>query len=295
MPELPEVEALARFLDSRTRGRQVERVELGSFAALKTVQPPITELVGKYLGEWERRGKYLCLGAGQLWMVFHLGRAGWVTWYQRLPETRVRPRRSPIALRVGLGMRDGESEPPGFDLTEAGKEKRLSIWMVHDPAEIPAVAGLGIDPMDPALDDQGLAEILARAPGTTKSALTNQSLLAGIGNAYSDEVCSTLPDSHPSSRPVPYLPRKWKCSSGPCERSSGQRLRALLAAGPISSRTPNGRRCGCTDERARPAQPAASRYGRWHTPADPCSTAPAARPAASRLRTDVSLGCCARA
>jgi formamidopyrimidine-DNA glycosylase len=188
MPELPEVEALARFLDSRTRGRQVERVELGSFAALKTVQPPITELVGKYLGEWERRGKYLCLGAGQLWMVFHLGRAGWVTWYQRLPETRVRPRRSPIALRVGLGMRDGESEPPGFDLTEAGKEKRLSIWMVHDPAEIPAVAGLGIDPMDPALDDQGLAEILARAPGTTKSALTNQSLLAGIGNAYSDEV-----------------------------------------------------------------------------------------------------------
>jgi formamidopyrimidine-DNA glycosylase len=188
MPELPEVEALARVLDSRTRGRRVERVELGSFAALKTVQPSITELVGQKLRRCERRGKYLCLGADKVWMVFHLGRAGWVTWYQRLPETLVRPTRSPIVLRLGLEIESGQPAASGFDLTEAGKEKRLSIWMVHNPAEIPAVAGLGIDPLDSALDDQRLAEILARAPGTIKLALTNQSLIAGIGNAYSDEV-----------------------------------------------------------------------------------------------------------
>lgn len=191
MPELPEVEALVRFLDLRTRGRRVERVELGSFAALKTVQPSITELVGRQIQGWQRRGKYLCLGADELWLVFHLGRAGWVSWYQRLPETRIRPGRSPIALRVGLGIRDGESASPGFDLTEAGREKRLSLWMIHDPAQVPVVASLGIDPLDTALDAHSLGEILAKAAGTIKLALTNQSLLAGVGNAYSDEVLHT--------------------------------------------------------------------------------------------------------
>jgi formamidopyrimidine-DNA glycosylase len=188
MPELPEVEALARFLESRTRGRRVERVELGSFAALKTVRPSIAELAGREIRDWQRRGKYLCLNADQLWMVFHLGRAGWVTWYPRLPETLIRPTRSSIALRVGLQIAAGEPASPGFDLTEAGKEKRLSVWVAHDPAQIPAVAGLGIDPLDTALDVQRLADILARAQGTIKAALTNQSLFAGIGNAYSDEV-----------------------------------------------------------------------------------------------------------
>jgi formamidopyrimidine-DNA glycosylase len=161
---------------------------LGSFAALKTVHPSITELEGQQLRRWERRGKYLCLEAEKVWLVFHLGRAGWVTWYERLPETRIRPTRSPSALRVGFEIKSGQSASPGFDLTEAGKEKRLSIWIVHDPAEIPAVASLGIDPLDTAMDDQRLAEILATAPGTIKVALTNQSLFAGIGNAYSDEV-----------------------------------------------------------------------------------------------------------
>ncbi|MGA8426212.1 MAG: DNA-formamidopyrimidine glycosylase family protein [Candidatus Dormiibacterota bacterium] len=191
MPELPEVEALARFLDSRTRGSRVGRVELGSFAALKTVQPSIAALVGLRIRLWERRGKYLCLDAAKIWMVVHLGRAGWVTWYQRLPETLIRPTRSPIALRVGLEAEDDRSASPGFDLTEAGKEKRLSIWIVHDPAQIPALASLGIDPLDPRLDTQRLGEILARAPGTIKVALSNQSLVAGVGNAYSDEVLHT--------------------------------------------------------------------------------------------------------
>lgn len=188
MPELPEVEALVRFLDSRTRGRRIERLELGSFAALKTVQPAITELRGRQIQNWRRRGKYLCLDADKVWMVVHLGRAGWVRWYERLPETRIRSGRSPIALRVGLAISDSEKASPGFDLTEAGREKRLAIWLVDDPAQIPAMASLGVDPLDAALTSQRLGELLAQAPGTIKSALTNQSLLAGMGNAYSDEV-----------------------------------------------------------------------------------------------------------
>ena len=188
MPELPEVEALVRLLDSRTRQRRVVRVELGSFAALKTVQPSITELLGRQIQGWQRRGKYLCLDAEQFWMVVHLGRAGWARWYQRLPETRIRPGRSPIALRLGLAVREGEKDSPGLDLTEAGREKRLSIWVVNDPLQIPAVANLGPDPLDPALTTERLGELLAKAPGTIKSALSNQSMLAGVGNAYSDEV-----------------------------------------------------------------------------------------------------------
>lgn len=188
MPELPEVEALVRFLDSRSRQRQVARLELGSFAALKTVQPSITELLGRQIQRWQRRGKYLCLDAHELWMVVHLGRAGWVRWYERVPETRIRSGRSPIALRLGLTISEGEEAPPGLDLTEAGREKRLSIWVVDDPLQIPAVANLGPDPLDTALTSQRLGELLAKAPGTIKSALSNQSLLAGVGNAYSDEV-----------------------------------------------------------------------------------------------------------
>ncbi|MFZ0168873.1 MAG: DNA-formamidopyrimidine glycosylase family protein [Candidatus Dormiibacterota bacterium] len=188
MPELPEVEALVRLLDSRTRQRRVLRVELGSFAALKTVQPSITELLGRQIQGWQRRGKYLCLDADQLWMVVHLGRAGWVRWYQTLPATRIRPGRSPIELRLGLEVREGEKDSPGLDLTEAGREKRLSIWVVNDPIQIPAVANLGPDPLDPALTSERLGELLAKAPGTIKSALSNQTMLAGVGNAYSDEV-----------------------------------------------------------------------------------------------------------
>jgi formamidopyrimidine-DNA glycosylase len=188
VPELPEVEALVRLLDSRTRGRRIERLELGSFAALKTVQPALTELRGRQIQGWQRRGKYLCLDAGKLWMVVHLGRAGWVRWYARLPDTAIRSARGLISLRVGIDCMDSEKSSPGFDLTEAGREKRLSIWVVQEPSKIPAVAALGIDPLDNDLDDQRLAQILAKVPGTIKSVLANQSVLAGVGNAYSDEV-----------------------------------------------------------------------------------------------------------
>jgi formamidopyrimidine-DNA glycosylase len=163
-------------------------LELGSFAALKTVRPALTELRARQIQSWQRRGKYLCLDTERLWMVVHLGRAGWVRWYGRLPDTRIRSGRGPISLRVGLSCSEREKASPGFDLTEAGREKRLSIWVVDDPSQIPAVATLGLDPLDKALDDPRLAQILAKAPGTIKSALTNQSLLAGVGNAYSDEV-----------------------------------------------------------------------------------------------------------
>jgi formamidopyrimidine-DNA glycosylase len=188
MPELPEVEALVRFLDVRTKGRLLNRLELASFSALKTVHPPLTELLGQGVQGWQRRGKYLCLRLDGQWMVMHLARAGWVRWFDRLPDTEPIPGRGPVALRVGLSPQEGESGSPGFDLTEAGTEKRLSVWVVDDPNQIEAVATLGVDPLDPAFDSATLARLLRSASGTIKSALTNQAVLAGLGNAYSDEV-----------------------------------------------------------------------------------------------------------
>jgi formamidopyrimidine-DNA glycosylase len=182
VPELPEVEALTRFLDERTRGRRVERCELGAIAALKTVDPPLSSLVGRRLESCTRRGKYLCFDTDGEWLVVHLARGGWVKWRDPLPAHVARPGRGPLALRVGL--EDGA----GFDVTEMGTEKRLALWVVGDPDDIEAVATLGADPLDPAFDVGALAAVLGDAPGTVKTALASQSLIAGIGNAYSDEI-----------------------------------------------------------------------------------------------------------
>jgi formamidopyrimidine-DNA glycosylase len=187
MPELPEVEALARFLDVRTRDSDIARLELASYSALKTVEPRLESLLGARAVGWRRRGKYLCLETDRVWLVIHLARGGWVRWYDQVPGAPARPGRSPITLRLGFTVREDGQASPGLDLTEAGTAKRVAVWVVSDPERIPGVAGLGIDPLDPAFDSQTLGRLLATAPGTIKSALTTQSLLAGIGNAYSDE------------------------------------------------------------------------------------------------------------
>lgn len=182
MPELPEVETLTRSLDARMAGHRVVRCELASFSALKTVDPPLGTLVGRRVTGCGRRGKHVCFDLDGWWLVVHLARAGWVRWYERLPATRPRPgTKGPLALRLGLD--DGS----GLDLTEAGTEKRLALWVVHSPDDVPPVAALGIDPLDPDFTVDRFAGLLAGSTATLKTVLTTQSLLAGVGNAYSDE------------------------------------------------------------------------------------------------------------
>ncbi len=182
MPELPEVEALTRFLSERISGRRVERCELAAIAALKTFEPPLPSVVGRPVTTVTRRGKYLCMDLDGLWLVLHLARGGWVKWKDKLPTDRARPSRGPLALRMGF---EGGS---GFDVTEMGTEKRLALWVVGDPAEVEHVATLGVDALDPAFDVETLASLLARAAGNVKTVLAAQSIIAGIGNAYSDEI-----------------------------------------------------------------------------------------------------------
>ena len=171
------------FLDDRCRGAVVGRCELASIAALKTFDPPLEALESAVVGAWRRFGKYLAMAAGELWLVVHLARGGWIGWWDVRPRTAVRlGGRGPLALRVSL--EDGR----GFDLTEMGTEKRLALWVVHDPAEVEGVAGLGPDPLAASFDRAVLGGLLAGEKGTLKSALARQSLVAGIGNAYSDEI-----------------------------------------------------------------------------------------------------------
>ncbi len=181
MPELPEVQALAAGLDRVMAGRRIERVTLASFSALKTVDPPLDDLVSRTVAGATRRGKFLCLDTGGLWLVGHLARGGWVRWHDTVPKTALAPGRSPIALRVVL---DGGS---GFDVTEMGTEKRVALWVVRHLDDVEPLAALGVDPLDPAFTVDRLEELVRSTRSTVKTALTTQSAIAGVGNAYSDE------------------------------------------------------------------------------------------------------------
>jgi len=181
MPELPEVEALAGFLATHAVGRVVARVDVVAINALKTFDPPPTSLLGLTVDSALRRGKFLDIDVSGLHLVVHLARAGWLHWRPELPVAPPRPGKGPIAVRVHLD--DGS----GFDLTEAGTKKGLAVYVVRDPAQVPGVARLGIDPLDPAFTVEALAALLATNRGQVKGVLTDQSIVAGVGNAYSDE------------------------------------------------------------------------------------------------------------
>ncbi|MDX2764188.1 Fpg/Nei family DNA glycosylase [Streptomyces europaeiscabiei] len=185
MPELPEVEALRDFLVGSLVGHEVVRVLPVAISVLKTYEPPVTAFEGREITGVLRYGKFLGIEAdgGELHLVTHLARAGWLHWRDRLPDGPPRPGgKSPLALRVALDT--GE----GFDLTEAGTQKRLAVYVVRDPAEVPGVARLGPDPLADEFDVTRFAGLLAGERRQIKGALRDQSLIAGIGNAYSDEI-----------------------------------------------------------------------------------------------------------
>lgn len=187
MPELPEVQALAEFVGEHAVGHTIERVDVASISVLKTYDPAPAALTGAVVAAVGRHGKFLDLrcaapDGAALHLVLHLARAGWLRWRDELPDRPLRPGKSPIALRVRLD--DGA----GFDLTEAGTKKRLAVYLVADPAEVPGIARLGPDPLVPEFTADALGEILAWRRMRIKGLLRDQSVIAGIGNAYSDEI-----------------------------------------------------------------------------------------------------------
>ncbi|BBZ64565.1 Fpg/Nei family DNA glycosylase [Mycolicibacterium monacense] len=183
MPELPEVEALADHLRRHAVGLPIGRVDVSAFSVLKTFDPPITALHGREVTDAHRWGKYLGLQAGDLYLITHLSRAGWLRWSDKLAAAPLKPGKGPIALRVHLGT---PGAAPGFDLTEAGTQKRLAVWLVSDPSAVPGIAALGPDALELTADELGV--LLSKQSGRIKTVVTDQKVLAGIGNAYSDEI-----------------------------------------------------------------------------------------------------------
>jgi formamidopyrimidine-DNA glycosylase len=202
MPELPEVHALAQFLRERVIGEVVAGVDVAAISVLKTVDPPLSALGGLPVTAVARHGKFLDLDVDGLHLVVHLARAGWLRWRDpgARPLAPARPGKGPLALRVRLA--DGGS----MDLTEAGTQKRLAVYLVRDPAQVPGVAALGPDPLDPSFTLAALGEVLdAAGSAQLKGVLRDQRRVAGIGNAYSDEVlhAARLSPFRPASKLSP--------------------------------------------------------------------------------------------
>ncbi|OEV29929.1 DNA lyase [Streptomyces nanshensis] len=189
MPELPEVEALRDFLDDRLTGRTVERVTPLAISVLKTYEPQPAALEGQTFTGVSRHGKFLDLEAGGLHLVVHLARAGWLRWRESFPPAPPRPGKGPLALRLSLAApEEGGGGDGGFDLTEAGTRKRLAVYCVHDPSEVPGVARLGPDPLADEFTAEVFAGLVRGERHRIKGLLRDQSVIAGVGNAYSDEI-----------------------------------------------------------------------------------------------------------
>ncbi|MGJ9423198.1 Fpg/Nei family DNA glycosylase [Aeromicrobium sp. CF3.5] len=182
MPELPEVNALVEFLDREMAGAVVAGMEVGSFSVLKTFDPPIDSLAGLAVTGVTRHGKFIDIDVDGIHLVVHLAKAGWLRWSSAFSETRIKMGNGPLAARVRLDRGDGPHE--GFDITEAGTRKGLAMYLVNDPLDVPGIAALGPDPLVGGFD---LRPLLARHM-QVKRLLRDQKIIAGVGNAYSDEI-----------------------------------------------------------------------------------------------------------
>jgi formamidopyrimidine-DNA glycosylase len=183
MPELPEVDALVAFLREHAIGSVVAEIEVASISVLKTFDPPLTAFAGLTITDVVRHGKFIDIDVDGLHLVIHLARAGWLRWSDRLGQTRLKLGNGPIALRLRLD--DGRGPTVGFDLTEAGTRKGLAVYAVRDPNEVPGIASLGPDPL---AEGFSVGPLLADRRMQIKRLLRDQSVVAGIGNAYSDEI-----------------------------------------------------------------------------------------------------------
>jgi formamidopyrimidine-DNA glycosylase len=161
----------------------VARIDVASFAVVKSFDPPINGLAGLTITGVNRHGKFLDIDIDGLHLVTHLSRAGWLHWRDALPPAPPKIGKGPIALRLHLDT------GAGFDLTEAGTQKRLAVYVVRDPHDVPGIARLGPDALTIGRAD--LATLLAGQRGQLKGVLVDQSVLAGVGNAYSDEILHT--------------------------------------------------------------------------------------------------------
>lgn len=175
MPESPEVQALADELDARLRGRTLTAIDVLEFRVVKTRSRQPSSLTGETLNSVTRHGKYLDLRLGDAHLVVSLGRHGWARWSG-----------ADDALPPTLAVLDFDDVR--LELTDAGGWISLAAWVVDTPTEVPAIAALGPDPADSSYSSADFDAAFGGRRKQLKAVLQEQKSIAGIGNAYSDEI-----------------------------------------------------------------------------------------------------------
>ncbi len=181
MPEAPEVEALTSFLREHVIGHEVLTTELVEGRAWKTRARPLDQLVGRRVTAVTRYGKHIDLDLDGTHLSVGFGRAGWATW--DAPGAADGPPASSAAVIARVVFDDGI-----LGITDAGDWLSVQLHLVDDPAEVPAVSKLGPDAADPDFSRETLERALGGRRKQLKALLQEQETLAGIGNAYSDEI-----------------------------------------------------------------------------------------------------------
>jgi len=176
VPELPDIEVYVEAIASRVTGEPLARVRLGNPFLLRTAEVPLAEAEGKRVLEVRRSGKRIVLALeGGLFLALHLMIAGRLHW--REPGAR-------LPGRAGLAAFDF---PAGaLVLTEAGTKRRAALHLLRGEAALASLDRGGLEVA--SADLAGFEEALRRESHTLKRALTDPSILSGIGNAYSDEI-----------------------------------------------------------------------------------------------------------
>jgi formamidopyrimidine-DNA glycosylase len=176
VPELPELDVLKENLAAQLTGASVTAVRVLSVSALKTFDPPLDVLVGRAVSGAGRRAKYVWLEFDGWYLVVHLSLGGRMALGPKPPSRK--------AGVLAIEFADGRV----LGVTEGGTQRRAAVWLVDDPEKVPSLAGLGPEPLDPDFTVERLAEILAAGGHTLKGMLTDQRGMAGVGNAWSDDV-----------------------------------------------------------------------------------------------------------
>lgn len=182
MPESPEVQALVDFLGERAAGRTIRGVDILEFRVVKTRTRPPVDLVGAIITGVQRFGKHLDLAVGEKHLGVSLGRHGWARWVEPGDEP-VTGADAPPAL-AAIALDDGSI----LEFTDAGSWVSIGLSVVDDPFEGSAVAKLGPDPAAAAFSSADLDAVVIGRRKQLKAVLQEQESLAGIGNAYSDEI-----------------------------------------------------------------------------------------------------------
>jgi len=176
MPELPDVAAYITALENRIVGRRLERIRIANAFLLRTVQPPVSHAEGRTVRRLRRIGKRIAIGLdGDLWLVLHLMIAGRLHW-----------KATGVNLTGPIHLAAFEFSTGSLVLTEAGKKRRASLFVLNGEEALRSIDPGGIDVLSANLDSFRAALIAENQ--TLKRALADPRALSGIGNAYSDEI-----------------------------------------------------------------------------------------------------------